>query len=222
MKFRALIFDFDGLILNTEVPEYKAWTEIFRRHNATLLLEDWVKVIGTTPDAFNVIDHLQAQVSGSLDIAEIHREKQSSFWSLMEQETVMPGIEKIMTQARSAGMRMAIASSSPFEWVDGHISRLGIKDQFDFICTSEDVAKVKPEPDLFLCAAKRLQVDPQDAVVFEDSLNGVIAAKKANMSCVAVPHILTRGLDLSSADLIINSLADYDLQEILFQLNGKM
>lgn len=90
MKFRALIFDFDGLILNTEVPEYKAWTEIFRRHNATLLLEDWVKVIGTTPDAFNVIDHLQAQVSGSLDIAEIHREKQSSFWSLMKQETVMP------------------------------------------------------------------------------------------------------------------------------------
>jgi len=222
MKFRALIFDFDGLILNTEVPEYKAWTEVYRRYNATLLLEDWVKVIGTTPDAFNVIDHLQGQVSTPLDMTAIRREQQSTFWSLMDKETVMPGIEKIMSQARSAGMSLAIASSSPYDWVDGHISRLGIKDQFDFICTSEDVVKVKPEPDLFFCAAKRLRVDPQDAVVFEDSLNGVIAAKKANMSCVAVPHILTRGLDLSKADLIINSLADYDLQEILFQLNGKM
>ena len=222
MKFRALIFDFDGLILNTEVPEYKAWTEVYRRYNATLLLEDWVKVIGTTPDAFNVFDHLQVQVSQPLDMTAIRKEQQSAFWSLMDQETVMPGVEKIMSQARSAGMSMGIASSSPYDWVNGHISRLGIKEQFDYICTAEDVAKVKPEPDLFLCAAKRLRVDPQDAVVFEDSLNGVIAAKKANMSCVAVPHILTRGLDLSKADLIINSLADYDLQEILFQLNGKM
>lgn len=222
MKFRALIFDFDGLILNTEVPEYKAWTEVYRRYNATLLLEDWVKVIGTTPDAFNVFDHLQAQVSQPLDMTAIRREQQSTFWSLMDQESVMPGIEKIISQARSAGISMAIASSSPYDWVNGHISKLGIKDQFDFICTAEDVVKVKPEPDLFLCAAKRLQVDPQSAVVFEDSLNGVIAAKKANMSCVAVPHILTRGLDLSKADLIINSLADYDLQEILFQLNGKI
>jgi len=222
MDYRALIFDFDGLVLNTEVPEFEAWTEVYRRHGATLRLDDWVKIIGTTSEAFNVIDNLISQVDEKVDISNIRSEHHSIIWSLLQKETVMPGVERLIQQGKAAGMRIAIASSSPLEWVAGHLSRLGIKDWFETICTSEDVAMVKPDPALFLCAAKRLTVEPAQAIVFEDSLHGVTAAKRAGMRCVAVPHIITRGLDLSSADLIINSLDDIELNEILSRLNGKI
>jgi beta-phosphoglucomutase-like phosphatase (HAD superfamily) len=108
-----------------------------------------------------------------------------------------------------------VASSSPENWVVGHLTRLGLIEFFEQIVTADDVEKTKPDPALFLLAAEKLGVTPQQAIVFEDSRNGVLAGKRAGMYVVAVPNPLTDGMDFSEADLKLGSLADLSLEQLL-------
>jgi putative hydrolase of the HAD superfamily len=105
--------------------------------------------------------------------------------------------------------------------VEGHLKRLGLYDDFAAIKTSEDVAHTKPAPDLFLAALASLQVEAQEAIVFEDSPNGILAAKRAGLFCVTVPNGLTAGLSLELADMRLNSLTDLTLDDLLKEVEGQ-
>ncbi len=219
---KGIIFDFDGVILDTEVADYAAWLKVFEKYGAKLPKEDWVKIIGSSAESFDVVGRLQKQVSFPLDRAHIKKEKETVYRELIQNAHPMAGIEDMISAARENGLKLAIASSSPATWVHGHLEMIGLRHQFDVICTADDVEYVKPRPDLFLLAARRLALHEDELIIIEDSYNGVMAAQAAGIPCLAVPNEMTRGLDFSAAAAVVDSLADVDLAGLLSKVGGKI
>ena len=133
---------------------------------------------------------------------------------LVRLQPILPGVTRLIAEAEAAGVRLAIGSSSDRQWVDGHLRRLGLYDHFDAIICADDVARVKPEPDLFLKAAEAVGAPPKAVIVLEDSPHGAAAARYAGMFCVIVPNKLTRRMNFSAADMLVNSLADVTLADL--------
>lgn len=215
MQLEALIFDFDGLILDTETPEVDVWQAIYREHGHELPVEEWIKTIGGYGiSTFNAATHL-AGLTG-LDAAPLYARYRSESDVIIHASPILPGVTDLLADASARGLRLAIASSSPHSWVDPHLSRLGVAGRFDAVICSEDVApgRTKPNPDLFLLAVERLKVRKAAAVVFEDSPNGVRAARSAGIFVVAVPNPLTANLGLNGANLTVKSLAEVRLETL--------
>jgi HAD superfamily hydrolase (TIGR01509 family) len=215
---RALIFDFDGLILETEEPIYRSWKEVYEAHGVPLPFELWVKTVGSSNQEFHPQRHLEESLGAPLPQDEIDR-RIARRVELVLAEPLRPGVADLARAARAAGMKVGVASSSSRDWVRGHLERLGIADLFDCLRARDDVEHVKPDPDLYLASLACLGVSAAEAVAVEDSPNGVLAAKRAGLRCVAVPNRITAGLDLSQADLRLSSLADLPLPQLLEKLS---
>lgn len=224
MNLQALIFDFDGLILDTETPEVGVWQTIFREHGHELPVDEWAKTIGGYGlSTYNAATHL-AQLTG-LDAASLYARYRRESDEIIHASPVLPGVTDLLDEAARRGLGLAVASSSTHAWVDSHLSRLGLDSRFDAVLCSDDVApgRTKPNPDLFLLAADRLEVPKEAAVVFEDSFNGVRAARSAGIFVVAVPNPLTIRFGTDGANLTVNSLAEVSLdklEELLFADQG--
>lgn len=212
---RGLIFDFDGLILDTEVPDFAAWQEMFAEHGVALPREEWTPLIGTHGGAFDIYGYLETHAGQPIDRADIRERRRARFHALIEAEAILPGVEAYIAAAKARGMRVGLASSSSREWVVGHLSRLGLHAHFDAIKTSDDVPQVKPDPALYWAALDTLGLRPDEAIALEDSRNGIAAAKAAGMFCVTIPNAMTRDLDLSAADLRLTSMAEIPLAELV-------
>jgi HAD superfamily hydrolase (TIGR01509 family) len=219
-EYRALIFDFDGLILDTEGPEFQSWSEVYAAHGVALDLESWASCIGTI-GGFEPFGELEARLGRPIDREAIREQRRRRNQELLTAERVRPGIESYLDSANRLGLRVGVASSSPRSWVAGHLERLGLLDRFHCLRTADDVRTVKPDPELYLAATSALGVEPAAAIAIEDSPNGALAAKRAGLVCVAVPNALTRQLDLAHADLRLDSLADVSLEELLVTLGGR-
>ena len=215
---RALVFDFDGLILETETPAYETWAEIYREHGHELPLDRWFDYIGREGGFFSAADHLAALVGEGFDRDATQAQRDARKTELIAALDVMVGVREYITDAKRIGLRLAVASSSSRAWVLGHLERLGLNADWDAVRTRDDVARTKPTPDLYLSAVAALGVRPGEAVAFEDSANGIAAAKAAGLLCVAVPNALTAGMDLSRADLRLASLAETPLESVLAHL----
>ncbi len=213
-SIQALIFDFDGLILDTEGPEFRTWQEIYRAHGAELSLSTYAVAIGTL-NAFDPYAELERQLGRPIDREAVREERRRRTGELIEREPIRPGVETYLLDARQLGMKLGVASSSPRHWVAGHLDRLGLTPRFDCVKSADDVRRVKPEPELYLAALDALGVLPERAVALEDSPNGILAAKRAGLRCVAVPNELTRQLPLERADLRLDSLAEMSLTRLL-------
>lgn len=214
---RALIFDFDGLILDTETPEVLVWQDIYKEHGFELPVEEWEKTVGGYGiSTFDAAQHLSAQTQGRLDPAALKARYRLEADAIIHAKPIQPGIMEMIASAKEHGLKVAIGSSSPHSWVDAHTQRLGIYHHFDHIICQDDVApgKTKPHPDIYLKALETLQVDKTEAVVFEDSPNGVLASKRAGVFVVAVPNPLTARMNVQG-DLTIPSLAALTLQDLM-------
>lgn len=215
MKLQALIFDFDGLILDTETPEVGVWQTIFQEHGHELPVNEWAKTIGGYGlSTYDAATHL-SQLTG-LDSAPLRARYRSESDAIIHASPILPGVMELLDAASERNVRRAVASSSRHAWVDSHLSRLGLAARFDEVICSDDVApgRTKPNPDLFLLAAERLKVQKDAAVIFEDSPNGVRAAKSAGIFVVAVPNPLTIRLGVDGADLTVGSLAEVTLDRL--------
>ena len=210
----AVIFDFDGLILDTEWPAFVSVVEVFEAHGVELPLADWQHRIGRGDNA-PWPELLEDAVGRALDHDDLVAQRSRRKNAMTDANPIQPGVVELLDQAETLGLAKAVASSSPISWVGRHLDRLGIIERFAAVRTQDDVHRTKPWPDVFLAAATALQVRPERAVVFEDSRNGVLAAKEAGMFCVAVPNRITEGLDFSDADLVVSSLADVDLAALI-------
>lgn len=213
-----LIFDFDGLILDTETAAFQNWTEIYSSFGARLSLPVWGQCIGTSHHAFDVYEHLEAQVGRPLDRAQIKQVYRKREKELLEGLKPRPGVVEYMEEAQKQKIALALASSSDQNWVMGHLSRIGLADRFHSIRTADDVQNVKPDPELYQLTLTFMGVDPHRAVAFEDSPNGIKAARAAGIYCVAVPNSVTRQLPLDHADDRIESMADLSLRELLHRV----
>jgi HAD superfamily hydrolase (TIGR01509 family) len=203
-ELAAVVSDFDGLVLDTEWCEYATAAEIFRDHGEELSLDLWKTFIGST-DHPHWTDILEEQLGRPVDRAVLVPARRLSVQRCTAGLTPLPGVVALFDSLAAAGVPIAVASSSPADWVLGHLGDHGLTDRFAAIATGDEVARTKPDPAVYLLACERLGVEPCNAVAVEDSVNGVRAAKAAGMAAVAVPSGLTTGMDFSHADLVVGS-----------------
>ncbi|MBA2361678.1 MAG: HAD-IA family hydrolase [Actinobacteria bacterium] len=214
---RGLLFDFDGLIVDTETPSFASWQEVYGEHGRELPLERWATIIGTTGGGFDPLDYLE-ELHGPIDRVAVKARRAEHELRLLEIEELRPGILDYLEEADRLGLKKAIVSSSSRRWIDRHLARLERAEHFDAIVTADgDPARGKPRPTLYLEALERLDLRPDEAIAFEDSPNGVKAAKAAGIYCVAVPNGVTATLRLEEADLRLEELAELPLRELLGQ-----
>jgi len=213
---KALIFDFDGLILDTETPEVFVWQNIYKEHGFELPVEECAETVGGYGISdFNPSRHLAHLSGGRLDPVPLQARYRREADALIHANPILPGVMDMIHEAQANGLKVAIGSSSPHSWVDSHTQRLDIYHHFDPIVCQDDVApgRTKPHPDIYLKALEGLGVEKSEAVVFEDSPNGVLASQRAGVFVVAVPNALTAKMNVKG-DLTVPSLAELSLQDL--------
>jgi HAD superfamily hydrolase (TIGR01509 family) len=211
---RALIFDFDGLIIDTEKTAYQSWQEIYAEYQREMPLQEWARCIGNA-DFFNPLEYLEGLIDEPIEREKISARRRKRHLEMIEEGETLPGVELYLQEAKRLGLKIAIASSSPRSWVEGHLTRLGLLAYFDAICTGDEVVNKKPDPELFLNALRALGVTAAEAIVLEDSPNGILAANRAKIFAVAVPNPITSQLPLEHADLRLASMAEMPLEELI-------
>ena len=215
---RAVVFDFDGLVLDTELPIFTSWCAVFEAHGAAPpTIEEWSAEIGTT-GVVNIEGWLVERSTRPVDLDAAHEARRAHRDELLAAEVARPGVEQWLDEAHAAGLGVAIASSSPAEWVLPLLDELGLRARFEPVVTAGGSVRGKPAPDTYLRACELLGVEPRQALAVEDSPNGIAAAKAAGLHCVTVPHVLTESLDLSAADLRLTSLAECTLADAIARL----
>ncbi len=205
MSWAAVVFDFDGTLVDTESAEFRSWTTVFERRGAQLRLEEWVKCVGAPPGTWSAFSHLQDLI-GPLSEPEVIQERESELEQELTRLTWMPGARETVDHYRGAGVPVGVATNSNMAWIKRITGVLGIEGLFPVIVTRDDVPRPKPAPDSFREACRRLGADPADCLAFEDSPSGLAAAKAAGMSVAVTPNELTRGLDLSAADWLLDRI----------------
>jgi HAD superfamily hydrolase (TIGR01509 family) len=212
---RALLFDFDGTLVDTESIDLRCWREVFDAHGVELPVERFALRIGTLGGP-NELDELDALLDAPCDREAVTHARRGRELELLELEPLRPGVAAYLEDARSRGILVGIVSSSTRSWVDQNLRRLDLREGWEaIVCADGDTERCKPSPALYLEALDALGLDAHEAVAIEDSPNGITAARAAGLFCVAVPNDVTTGLDLSHADLLIESFEDVPLAELL-------
>lgn len=206
-RVRGIIFDFDGLILDTETPIYHAWRECYEEHGHELPIETFAQCVGTDFADYDPAKELERLIDRELDWKPLNEKRRHRVQQMLDDDPQpMPGVSELLREAAEAGLPCAIASSSPRVWVAPWIERLQLSHHFSHIVTVDDVKRPKPSPELFTRAAERLELAPEQLVVLEDSWNGLLAARAAGIPCVVVPNAITRHFAFEGAAARIGSL----------------
>lgn len=212
----AVIFDFDGIVLDSETPEYESHRRIYERCGVELTVDEWCGVIGTWSEGHDEqwFTRLCERAAGAPARDAYFAERRRIFEEIVPADP-MRGVHELLTTLHGAGIPMAIASSAPARWVVGAVERLGIRPLFDAVVTGDEVVHRKPAPDVYLEAARRLGVDPARSIAIEDSSPGITAARAAGMKAIAIPHWLTERHDLSAADLTVAHAGELTLERLM-------
>ena len=220
MAIRGLLFDFDGLLVDTETPSRLAYEELYREHGHELPLDKWATLVGTIGAEFDPDAHLEELVGRALDREEMAKRLRDREHELCDLEDLRPGVEGYFADAERLGLRTAVVSSSDSQWITRHLGRLGRLEGLDAVVAANgDTRRAKPRPDLYLEALERLGLRPDEAIAFEDSANGIRAAKTAGLFCVAVPNPITETFALDEADLLLGSLEELRLDDLLARVD---
>ncbi|MCA0970171.1 HAD-IA family hydrolase [Halobacillus litoralis] len=211
---KLFIFDFDGLIFDTESYDLQAFEQLYKSYGSKFPKQQWLSCIGGSLnfDPYEAVlkarPHLIREV--------IRQERRQIYQALISEAEPREGVRDYLDQAKNKGHTLALASSSTRSWVDNHLSLLGLESTFDFICTADDVERVKPDPELFLHVLDNFQSEPESAVVFEDSPNGAKAAIRAGIPCVAIPNPTTRDLFFDKQiHLRVETMSDPILKQLI-------
>ena len=214
----ALIFDFDGLIIDTETPEFDSWQEVFQSYGVALERRLWEGFIGSGFGSFDVCEHLSNLCGQPIDPDAVRRRQRPLYLERIERNPVLPGVEDYILTAKDMGLKLAVASSSRGGWASSHLARRGLLCHFEFVLSGDDVANVKPDPELYAKASQLLGVLPQNSLAIEDSANGLKAANAAGLRCVVVPNPMTKGMQFATADFQLEALSDIPLHSLLANL----
>ena len=203
---RAIIFDFDGVLVDTEWAIFNSWAELFAREGQRLTVQDYAPCLGAGYSRWNPADHLEKLTGKTYDWEAENAARQARIEEELSQGQLMPGAAPLLHWCREQGIPTAVASSSSRRWVGGWLTRLNAMHLFNAVFCRTDGYPVKPDPALFLAAQAHLGASPQECLVVEDSENGVRAALAAGIPCIAIPNRLTALCDLSAAPMRMNSL----------------
>jgi HAD superfamily hydrolase (TIGR01509 family) len=207
---RALIFDFDGLILDTEWVEFQAWCGTYAACGLSLEAKEWARVVGS-PALLDVRASLEGRLGKKLDWAALDADRAKLHRELSAGMAVLPGVRELMVEGASLGWRVGVASNSPHSWVFGNLRKHGLDSWVETLRTRDNVPALKPAPDAYLLACADLGADPARSLAFEDSAPGVAAALAAGLQVVAVPNRITLHHDLAAAQHQCKSLKNFRL-----------
>lgn len=196
---QAIIFDFDGLLVDTETAIYESWKTVYCTHGQSLELETYKQCVGSDFGQFNPQNELERRTGKTFDWPAINEEREQSIRERLATQDARPGVREFLVKASDRGLRLAVASSSSRAWVSGWLDKLNIAKHFHALRNRDDVARIKPNPDLFLAACQALDIPPGESLVMEDSENGLRAAKAAGIPCAIVTNPVTSGGDFSGA-----------------------
>ncbi|MDY0125178.1 MAG: HAD-IA family hydrolase [Anaerolineaceae bacterium] len=207
----ALIFDFDGLILDTESAEVEIWNDFYAKVGLTFTMDAYINAIGSnSPEDFHPAILLADREGEERSFEQIRQDFRKIAYLRCEQLEAMDGVVDLIKNAKTKGYFLAVGSSASYSWVQTHLNRLGLLDKFDVIVTFDDVENAKPAPDIYLKVLEKLDVSAENALVFEDSQNGVLAAHRAGIRAIAVPNPITSIQDFSLATAVLLSLANFN------------
>src|SRR3984893_15240986 len=221
MRLAAIVFDFDGLIVDTENPGFISWEEVYQEFGATLSIDDWRHATGYV-GGFDPAIHLEQILGRRLDWSQLMPKREARNWELTVQAKALPGIEQLLLSARERRLRVGVASNSENGWVEGGLRRLGLRDHVDTVVSRDMVMNPKPAPDIYLKTVQTLQVEPQNAVALEDSEPGCRAAKLAGLTAVAIPNQFSERQNLTVADLIVKSASELNLGRLAALVSGEL
>lgn len=212
----ALVFDFDGLILDTETPLFEAWSSTYEHFGLEPIdLTTWRSSVGlhdADPLRLDPLRQLLDHLGGAMSAADIEIYRRNLRDQGLEDADLMPGVVDLLDAAEEVGLRLGIATSSPMEWIHRHLEPRGILDRFDVIACAGGGLPGKPHPATYEKACRDLGVDPSKTIAFEDSPNGTTAAVSAGLHCIAVPNLITADCDFDHAHHVVPSLAQVDLR----------
>jgi HAD superfamily hydrolase (TIGR01509 family) len=215
---RALLFDFDGTMLETESSSYGSWRELLAEHDYELTHDTWSAAVGTI-DGVDPVRLLEAHLGEPVDRGELTHRQAALHRKMLTEEVLRPGIQRIADDARGRGLRTAIVTSASERWVREHLRRLELDADWEHIVAADgDPSRAKPAPLLYEEALELLGVDPAEGVAIEDSPNGVSAAKAAGLATVAFPNPITERMDLGHADVVVTDLDSLGLDGLLARL----
>lgn len=206
MAIAAVLFDFDGVLVDTEWAIYDAWHRTFISNGHPLPLEIYTQCIGSDFATWSPKTHLEELTGNSFDWHDLDRRRQEEIVSDLADEGPMPGAIHLLEKLKTLGIRTAVVSSSSHHWVDGWLERLDLTPWFETVVCRGDAERIKPAPDLYLEAIRRLELRPDECLIIEDSLNGIKAANAAGIPVWAVPNRVTACLDFSLASRVCSSL----------------
>ncbi len=209
MKADAILFDFDGVILDTEWSIYESIRDVFVDHGHDLPLEEYVQCIGSDFNTWSPETHLEKLTGKSFDWKAISITRNKWIREEIAKLDAMPGVRESLDHFRSRETPSVVVSSSTNDWVSGWLEKLGLLSYFDHIVTREDAPRIKPAPDLYLEAVTRLDLPAQKCLVIEDSLNGMMSAQEAGCPVVAIPNRITSCIDFSGAEYQYPSLVEF-------------
>jgi len=208
MDFKAVLFDFDGVLVDTEWAIYQAWRRTFLEHGHDLPLEIYTRCIGSDFDTWSPKTHLEELTGRAFDWHDLDARRQQEIMADLDDAGAMTGLENFLEKISAHALPVAVVSSSSHRWVDGWLEKLGLAGCFETTVCRGDAPRIKPAPDLFLEAARQLAVEPGGCLVIEDSHNGLLAARAAGMRVWVVPNRVTRHSDFTMADGMADSLTD--------------
>jgi len=221
VAIRGLLFDFDGLLIDTETPSRLAYEELYHEHGFELPLDKWATLVGTIGADWNPDTHLEELVGTPLDQVALAERRRARELQLCDLEDLRPGIADYLDDAEGHGLKTAIVSSSNTDWIERHLRRLDRNHGWDgIVAANGDVERAKPNPDLYQEALSLLGLQPSEGIAFEDSVNGIRAAKSAGLFVVAVPNPITETFALDAADLLLGSLDELPLDDLLARAGG--
>lgn len=210
---KAVIFDFDGMILDTEAiwfDIYQAWFK--KNFKYDLPIEEFLWCVGANSD--RLFDYLESERNIKVDRVQFAKDTFDDFLAGSKTLPARAGIEALIIETKELGLQLALATSASLEKPTFHLTRLALIDYFDVIVTSDDVENIKPHPDLFLEALRQLKVEPNEAVVFEDSKSGLEAANKANIPTIVIPNNVTKYSEFIGYHKKIQSGLDITIKEL--------
>lgn len=211
----SVVFDFDGVIIDTETPQFKTWSEVFHEHGVELERRRWQEIIGGGTARFDAFEHLQNLTGRDLDREVVFESKSERYAQRIKESPTLPGVERYIEDARKLDLKIGVASSSSKDWVESLLGSRGLLRYFDCIVCRDHVENVKPDPELYLKAISLLGSSPERAIAIEDSYIGLTSAKDAGMYCVVVTNPMTQDMIFDRADFKLDALSDISLEDLV-------
>lgn len=213
---KALVFDLDGTIIDTEKILFEAYRESFlQQYNFHLTLDLWAQYVGATGTPQKVSKYAEEKMGIEVDSDKVIKMGREIFQSLIGKEEPLPGVIDMLEAGKKANLHIGLATNSDSKWANHFLDALQINAYFDNVFTVNDISAPKPDPEIYTKSVNHFQISPEEAIAFEDSVVGSLAAKQANLYTIAIPSTLTKNARFDHVDMKIDSMASLDLKTLI-------